>query len=272
MRGKTVLVTGSTDGIGKQSALDLARLGARVIVHGRDQSKVLSTVEEIRRKTGGVVEWVAADFSALAQVRRMAADVAERYSRLDVLINNAGVFMPKQQLSQDGFELTLAVNHLAPFLLTNLLIGLLRSSVPARVVNVSSTTHQSARMDLDDLQGKRRYSGYSAYGLSKLANILFTYELAQRLEAAQITVNALHPGVIQTKMLREGYPGIHGAGLEEGAETCVYLASSPEVEGVTGKYFIRKKSVPSSKETYNRQLQSRLWEISAGWVGLDIPN
>ena len=268
MKDKIVLITGSTDGIGKQTALELARLGATVLLHGRNAERGQKALAEVRKVTGSEsLDYFAADLSSLKQVRALAAQVREKYDRLHVLVNNAGVYMQERRLTEDGLETTFAVNHLAHFLLTHLLLDLLKKSAPARIVNVSSGLHHSARVDLDDLQGEKRFSGFSAYCLSKLGNILFTYELAERLAGTGVTVNALHPGGIATKLLRAA-SGSSGASLEEGAATPVYLASAPEVENVTGEYFVRKRAAPSSPLTHDVKLRREFWAISERLAGI----
>lgn len=274
MHGKTVLITGSTDGIGQATALALARLGAHVILHGRNPSKGAAVLAEIERETQpGQASFFEADFTSLQQVRDLAARLLAATPRLDVLINNAGVYMERRVLTADGLETTFAVNHLAPFLLTHLLLDRLTESAQAataaRIVTVSSQTHSSARVEWDNLQGEKRYSGTQAYALSKLGNLLFTFELADRLRGSNtnVTANALHPGVIHTNLLRVGWGG-GGASVERGAETPVYLASSPEVEGVSGRYFVNREPRRSSPQSTASALQRRFWEISAELVGL----
>jgi NAD(P)-dependent dehydrogenase (short-subunit alcohol dehydrogenase family) len=218
-----------------------------------------------------------ADLSVQAQVRRLAQEFKRRYSRLDVLINNAGGFFMKRQLSADGIEMTFALNYLSVFLLTSLLLDTLKASAPARIVNISSDAHRRARINFEDLELERKYSGFGAYGQSKLAVALFTYELARRLEGTQVTVNALHPGFVATNLGRNNgwriklfAPLVKLMALspEEGAETSIYLASSSEVAGITGKYFDKKKAVRSSLASYDETAARRLWEISAEMTGL----
>ena len=268
MQDKTILVTGSTDGIGKQTALELARMGAQVLVHGRSQDRAEAAVAEIRRATANErVEPVVADFASLRQVREMAAEILGEYERLDVLVHNAGVFMTERQMSKDGIEMTLAVNHVAPFLLTHLLLDLVKRSAPARIITVSSTTHQNAQINFDKLHGHGPFSGHEAYAMSKLANVLFAFELADRLAGAQVTSNALHPGVINTKLLRTGY-GAQGADLEAGAATPVYLASSPDVATVTGQYFARQRPATPSPLAHDRELRQAVWQASERLAGI----
>jgi len=256
------MVTGSTDGIGKQTAWELADTGAKVLIHGRNRKKCESTRGEIEKGTGNnQLKIYVADFSSLRQVRELAEEIKSSQDRLDVLVNNAGVYQDSRQITEDGMEMTFQVNHLAPFTLTLLLLDLLFQSTPARIVNVASTTHQSATVDFDNLQGEKYYEGYTAYALSKLGNILFTYELARQLEGKGITVNCLHPGSINTKLLRAGFSSV-GHDVSYGAQTPVYLATSPEVEGVTGKYFRHEQETDSSSLSYDRGLQEKFWKVS----------
>ena len=268
LRGKTVLVTGATDGIGKATAHQLAQLGARVVVHGRSPERLRQAAEEIRSASGMVVETLQGDLSSLAQVRAMGGEILDRFPRLDVLVHNAGVFMKSRTLTVDGLESTFAVNHLAPFLLTHVVQDLLLKSSPARVVTVSSITHVHCTCDFDNLQGEKSYDGRYAYGLSKLANVLFTVELAHRLEGSGVTANCLHPGVVATKLLREGYGSMNAASTEQGAETSVFLASAPDVAGVTGKYFINRREAKPSPLASDAAVCARLWRISRELCGI----
>ena len=269
LEGRTVLVTGATDGIGKETARELAARGARVLLHGRDAGRVAAARRDIRASTGSAdVDVLLADFASLRQVRALAVDVRSLTDRLHVLIDNAGVYQERRHLTEDGLETTFQVNYLAPFLLTNLLLGPLLAAAPARVVVVSSAVHQRAPVDLHDLQGARRYDGYSAYGLSKLGNLLFTYELAARLRAGGVTVNALHPGAVSTKLLHAGFRASGGASPAEGARTAVYLAASPDVEGVTGGYFVDERQTTSSPASYSRELRAAFWQLSERLSGL----
>ncbi len=215
-------------------------------------------------KTDSGVETVVGDFSSLDSVRRLAREILDRFERLDVLINNAGVATRNRELSVDGFELIFAVNHLAPFLLTNLLLPLIRRSAPSRIINVSSMTHAYANLDLQDLQGEQNFEAYAAYCRSKLANILFTKELARRLDGSGVTVNALHPGVVDTKLLRVSFSG--GSPAAAGAKTSVYLAVSPEVEGVSGGYFVSQRQASTSAAAEDAVLARKLWAKSAELV------
>ena len=270
MNGKVVLVTGATDGIGRQTALKLARLGASVVVHGRSAKKAEAAAAEVRAAVGeGAVHTAVADLASMAEVRRMADDVVRRFDRLDVLVNNAGVFMHERRLTEDGLETTFAVNHLAPFLLTLLLLDLLKASAPSRVVTVSSMVHIRAHPAFDNLQGETRFRGGYAYNLSKLGNVLFTFELAERLAGTGVTVNCLHPGVVATRLLRTGWHVRGGISTERGAETSVFLASSPEVENVTGKFFSNRHVTEPSPLAYDRSLRQRFWVESAWLAGLE---
>lgn len=252
----TVLVTGSTDGIGKETARQLAAAGARVLLHGRSEERVAAALRDLPGAGG----WVC-DFSSLGEVRAGAARLPQG---LDVLVNNAGLYTRTRQLSQDGYELTFQVNHLAPFLLTNLLLPSMNDG--ARIVNVSSALHASGALDFDDLMLERRYSGAAAYAQSKLANVLFTRELARRQRKA--TANALHPGVVATRLLREGFGGFGGVSPGEGAKTPVYLSLSPLVAGVSGKYFVDAREATPSARALDDELARRLWEASARLCGM----
>jgi NAD(P)-dependent dehydrogenase (short-subunit alcohol dehydrogenase family) len=268
-----MLVTGATDGIGKATALELARRGARVIVHGRSLEKVRKAQDYIRHEFPGArLEAVAADLASLEQVRALARDVRERFGRLDVLIHNAGVYMQERVLSADGYEMTFAVNHLAPFLLTRELLPLLRAA-RARVITVASTVHANGRIDFENLGGVRRaaqrkapaFDGRDAYVQSKLANVMFARELAVR-EKGQLTSNSLHPGVITTKLLLAGF-SISGASPDHGAATSVYLATSPAVAQISGKYFEDQREAPVAPQAQDAAAQKRLWDLSEQLVG-----
>ncbi|WP_218916426.1 SDR family oxidoreductase [Calidithermus chliarophilus] len=279
MGAKTVLVTGATSGIGKQTALELARMGATVVLVARDRARGRAALEEIGAKTGNEnLELLVADLSAQADVRRLAAEFKRRHDRLHVLVNNAGGIFTARRTTADGLEYTFAFNHLAYFLLTNLLLDVLKASAPARVVNVSSGAQGMAKLDFDDLQGEKRYNPQAAYNRSKLANVLFTYALARRLEGTGVSANVLHPGVVRTNFGRVDTPWLWRVMFplidpfmrspEKGAETPVYLASSPEVEGVSGKYFADRKAVRSNPLSYDEAVQERLWRVSEELTGL----
>jgi NAD(P)-dependent dehydrogenase (short-subunit alcohol dehydrogenase family) len=279
MAGKSVLVTGGTGGIGKATAIGLAALGARIGITGRDQARTEAAAAGIRAAmSGAAVDVFAADLSAQAEVRRLAARVLHTYPRLDVLVNNVGGFWAHRHVTADGLEHTFALNHLAPFLLTNLLLDRLTASAPARIITVSSGVQARGRIDFDDLQGARNYSGQRAYSQSKLANVMFTYELARRLESSGVTATVLHPGVVRTAFGAEDQAAyfavmIRAARLfmktpAQGALTPIYLASSPEVEGVTGRFFVNRKPKASSKASYDTAAAARLWQASSDLVGL----
>jgi retinol dehydrogenase 14 len=262
MHKKIILITGSTDGIGKQTAFELSKTGATIIVHGRSEEKCKNTIREIHKSTPDAdLEYLAADLSSIKEVKNLARQFHKRFSHLDVLINNAGVFMTDRKLTINGFELTFAVNHLAPFVLTNELLPLIKKSPSSRIITVSSMAHQRSTIDFENLQADHRFNGYAVYSVSKLANILHTYELAQRLKKISVTVNCLHPGVITTKLLKAGFD-MEGSSLEKGAETPVYLALSDKVANVTGKYFSDKKEVRSSALSYDVSIQKKLWDVS----------
>jgi len=270
MQGKVVLVTGGTDGIGRETARVLVGKGARVLVHGRSREKAERVRDELRRESGGArVDAVVGDLSEMASVRALAKEVESLTDTLHVLLHNAGVFMHERRLTTDGFETTFAVNHLAPFLLTHLLRPLLERGVPSRVVLVSSIAHNRGRLDFDDLQGESRFDGYGAYATSKLANILFAEELAERWAPLRISAHSLHPGVITTKLLKEGF-GASGDTVEEGARTSVYVASAPELEGVTGRYFVKSREASTAPHAKDAALRRRLWEVSEKLLGLAV--
>jgi retinol dehydrogenase 12 len=280
LTGRTILVTGATSGLGLVTAEALARMGAAVIVHGRNSDKAKRVVTGLVRATGNQqVSFVQADFASLADVRRLAEDLDERLPRLDVLINNAGtaVIGRPMTLTGDGYEMTFAVNHLAPFLLTNLLLDKIKKSAPARIVVVASEAHRGVKLDLDDLMGKRGGVGFRAYSRSKLANIVFTRSLAKRLEGSGVTINAVHPGVVQTGLLSSSSTPyklimILGGWLmrspQQGARTSIYLASSPEVEGRSGGYYADCKLMEPTAEARDDASGERLWQLSANLVGV----
>jgi NAD(P)-dependent dehydrogenase (short-subunit alcohol dehydrogenase family) len=267
MKGKTVLVTGSTDGIGKQTALELARMGAHVLIHGRDAGRVMVTVNEIAGETGASVDGFTGDFGSLDQVRRLAENVAAKTKRLDVLVNNAGSFFEERHLTGDGFEMSWQINHLSPYLLTVLLLDKLKKSVPARVVTVASSAHAHARLDYDNLQGEKEYKGTRAYSLSKLGNVMATLYLAEMYATKGVTFNCLHPGVVETKLLRASFK-VPGIDLETGAKTSVYLACSTGVDGVTGKYFDECKEIQPSSLALDKAERQRFMDVTDKMLGL----
>lgn len=281
MTAKTVLITGGTGGIGRAAAIGLASMGAHVGIVGRDQARAEVAAREISAVSANPsVEVFAADMSSQTEVRRLAGEVLAAYPRLDVLVNNVGGFWANRHLTTDGLERTFALNHLAPFLLTNLLLERLLASGPGRIVTVSSAAHKMGRIDFDDLMGVQDYSGSHAYNQSKLANLMFTYELARQLEGTDLTANALHPGMTNTAFSAED-PAPKMAPIvfalrpfmrspEKGADTAVYLASSPAVAGVTGKYFANRQVKDSGESSHDTTAAARLWRVSADLVGIPI--
>jgi NAD(P)-dependent dehydrogenase (short-subunit alcohol dehydrogenase family) len=278
MNGKICLVTGGTNGIGKSTAQELARMGATVIIVGRNAQKTSRVVKEIRASSGNPrVGSMLADLSSQQEVRQLAHEFKRKYPRLHVLINNAGGFFMRRQLRGNGIEMTFALNHLASFLLTNLLLDTLKASAPARVINVSSNAHTSGKIGFDNLQGEREY-GPRAYDNSKLANILFTMELARRLEGTGVTVNALHPGFVSTGFAKNNgkviaalvsiFAPLVARSPAKGAETSIYLASSPSVEGITGKYFYDSHVISAAPQATDMVIARKLWDVSAEMVHL----
>jgi retinol dehydrogenase-12 len=271
MRGKTVVVTGASSGIGAAAAVELAKRGATVVPVGRDAGRTAS----VARKVGA--EPLEADFSSLEEVRQLARLLLERHDRIDVLVNNAGLVAGRRKVTADGLELTMAVNHFAPFLLTNLLLDRLKASAPARVVTTASDAHRGGLVDVDDLNGERRWSSWSAYGTSKLANILFTRALARRLGQTGVVANCLHPGVIRTGLAR-GAPlpirlgwrvaSVFFGSPRKGARTIVYLASAPEAADVSGGYFVDSHEASPSPQAQDDDLAEQLWERSAELTGI----
>lgn len=269
MHGKTVLVTGATSGIGRETAVQLARMGARVLVHGRTEESAVTACASIARDAySDRVTPVSGDFSSLAQVGALATSVRRTSDRLDVLVNNAGVYMDARVLSADGHEMTWAVNHLAHFALTLSLGDLLAASAPARVVTVSSVAHFRGEIDLTDMERERGYDGYGAYAASKLMNVLFAHDLASHWAGTGVTSNTLHPGVIDTKLLHAGFPGQQGASPAIGAATVVYLASSLEVEDTTGRYFVNQHPAHATPQLEDRELRHGLWALSEEITGV----
>ncbi len=279
MDGKICLVTGATSGIGQVTAATLAALGAAVGVVGRNPAKTERVVAQIRAESGNArVHGFLADFADLEQVRRLAAAVHEHFDRLDVLVNNAGAFFLRREPTPYGVEKTFLVNHLAPFLLTNLLLDLLRAAPAGRVINVASSMHRLGALDWDDLAFAHGYGGMKAYGRSKLANLLFTRELARREAGTALTVNAMHPGRVATGIWKVGFAPLDRLAQwaiapfaltpEQGADTILYLATSPEVATVSGQYFVARKPVKSSEAARDDALARKLWEVSAALVGL----
>jgi NAD(P)-dependent dehydrogenase (short-subunit alcohol dehydrogenase family) len=280
MEGRTAIVTGANTGIGLETAAALADKGARVVLTARDPAKGSGAVDEIRRRHPGAdVNTMDLDLSRLDGARDFARAFADAHDRLDVLVNNAGLMLDHRSTTPDGFETTFQVNHLGPFLLTNLLLDLIRSSAPARIVNVASTAHRGSKLNFDDLQSERSYRGMQVYGRTKLCNILFTRELARRLEGAGVTANSLHPGTVRTGFAIDGdTTGLFRLGVAlarpffkspaQGARTSIYLASSPEVEGRTGLYWSRRKPSRPTAAAQDDETARHLWEVSEKLVGL----
>lgn len=273
MNGKVCLVTGATDGIGKVSARVLAELGAKVIIVGRNPEKSAIVLAELRSISGNEnIDLLMADLAVMQEVRDLAEQVISRYDRIDVLLNNAGGYFTKHEITSDGLEMTFALNHMSYFLLTNKLMELLKYSAPARIVNVSSDAHYGVDMEFENLNGEQEYKAWKAYQKSKLANVLFTYELLKKVPG-NITVNCLHPGFVATNFGHNngGFFGpvlkiaqrISAIDPEEGAKTSIFLCSAPEVKGVSGKYFYKCQPKTSSRESRNMDTGKRLWQISS---------
>ena len=283
IEGKTCLITGSTSGIGKEIAMGLAKMKANVILVGRNKTKCQATLEEIRRNVSIIntnknqVSYLLADLSSQASIRQLANEFLETYESLDILVNNAGVFLSKRITTVDGIEYTFAVNHLAPFLLTSLLFERIKASSPSRIITTSSVAHRGAYINFDNLQFERgRYNGVEAYRQSKLANVLFTKELARRSRGSGVTSNCFHPGGVRTNLVQSSawhYRLIWAiinpflANPKKGADTAIYLASSSEVAEISGKYFVNKKPVRPSKLADDHDAAARLWKISEELTG-----
>ena len=276
--GKTCIVTGANSGIGKATALQLAKMGSRLVMVCRDHKKGEEARQEIMAESqNDNVELMLADMSSQDSIRRMASDFQNTHEKLELLINNAGVYLTKRQVTLDGLEATLATNLLGPFLLTNLLLGVLKSSAPSRIVNVSSDAHNGIRMNFDDLQGEQKFSGWQAYGQSKLGMILFTHELSKRLGGTGVTVNSVHPGVVRTHFAKNN-GGLMALGFRiigvffisppSSAKRVLYVATSPHLNDVSGKYFSKMREKKSSRESYDEVSAERLWQISEQLTGL----
>jgi NAD(P)-dependent dehydrogenase (short-subunit alcohol dehydrogenase family) len=284
IEGKTCLITGSTSGIGKEIAIRLAKMKANVVLVGRTKARCEATLEEIKRNASidtnnkNRISYLLADLSSQASIHQLAKEFLATYDRLDVLLNNAGVFLPKRFTTVDGIEYTFAVNHLAPFLLTNLLFERIKASSPSRIITTSSVAHRGAHINFDDLQFERRpYNGVKAYGQSKLANILFTKELSRRSNGSGVTSNCFHPGAVRTNLVQSGpwyYRFIWAiisaffVSPRRGADTAIYLASSSKVEGISGKYFVKRKEVTLSDLADDYDAAVRLWKISEELTGI----
>jgi retinol dehydrogenase 14 len=277
MAAKTVLVTGASGGIGKATALGLAQMGAHLAIIGRDRVRTDAAAREIQAAGGGHVEVFVGDLSSQSEVRRLAGEALVRLPRIDVLINNVGGYWNTRHVTADGLERTFALNHLASFLLTNLLVERLMQSAPARVVTVSSNAQALGKIDFDDLQGERSYSGGRAYNQSKLANVLFTNELARRIQGSSVTANSLHPGLVNTSLGAEDPRSIQRIlvpflrpfmrSVGRGAATSIYLASAPELDRETGGFYAKGERKASSKRSYDRSTAARLWDASTELVG-----
>lgn len=278
MHGKTCIVTGANQGIGKATAIGLARVGARVVMVCRNRERGEAARSEVMQASGSEqVTLHIADFARQRQVRSVADELIAAYDRIDVLLNNAAVVSREREVSEEGFEMQWAVNHLAPFLLTDLLLPTLLDNPGARIVTVASDAHRSGQIGFGDLQSERHYSLWKAYAQAKVANVLFTYALARRLEGRALTANCLHPGVIATTLLKQFTPhaapwlrwviDLVMASPARGARTSIYLATSPEVAGVSGQYFKRRRPARSASLTYDRALQERLWALSMEQTG-----
>lgn len=282
MSGKTCIVTGANSGIGKETALGLARMGARVVLVCRNAEKGKAALEDIRRESGSsALDLLIADMSSQASVRALAEQILKKYSRLDVLINNAGAAVRARTLSADGIETTVAANHLGAALLTILLLDLLKAGTPSRIINVSSEAQRRARLDMSDLQFERRkYNSFYAYGQSKLLMNAFTFELARRLEGTGVTANCLHPGVVATNIWGADPPLIFKLIIalvkpfmlnsKEGAEVSLYLASSPDVAQVSGKYFVKSKPAESSPLSQDPQIAAEIWQWTTKMIGIQM--
>jgi len=273
MKDKVVMVTGANSGIGKAASLALAKMGATVIMVARNKERGEAARSDIIGKSrNNSVDLLLADLSSLESVRQLAVDFRRKYSKLHVLINNAGLFNQRRRVTVDGYENTFATNYLAPFLLTNLQLDLLKASAPTRIINVSSVGHYNGHINFEDLNLENDYGGWKAYGQSKLALVLFTHELAKKLQGTGVTVNAVHPGTVATNIWTRPFgpvgfimalPKLFMTSPEKGAETIVYLASSPDAKGLNGEYVEKLKVKKSSDESYNEEIAQRLWDVSA---------
>lgn len=269
MEGRICLITGANSGIGKVTAKALAKMNAMVVMVCRDKERGDKAQKEIIEQTGNnQVDLLLCDLSSKEQIRKLVKEFKEKYQNLHILINNAGIMLKKRELSVDGIEMNFAVHVIAPFLLTNLLLDVLKKSTPSRIINVTSAAHRRAKIDFEDLQNKnKKYRLFTVYGISKLGEMLITYELSRKLEGTGVTANAVHPGLVNTNLGRDQsnfsqwFARKFFKSPEEGAETSIYLATSPEVEGITGKYFINKEPRQSSEESYNLEYAEKLWKI-----------
>jgi retinol dehydrogenase 12 len=278
MNGKTILITGASAGVGLHSAIGLAKSGAEVVMVGRNEKRTAQVVEYVKSQTGNqAISYLLADLSSLKDVRKLAQEFKNKYKKLDVLLNNAGAIFLTRKVSVDGYEMSMALNHLNYFLLTDLLLDMVKASPAGRIVNVSSRAHYRGHVNFDDLQSKHGYNGMRVYRMSKLMNVLFTYELARRLQGTNVTVNCLHPGFVASNfagnngwLVRFGMKFMSGRiSVEEGAKCSIFLASAPEVQGVSGKYFnYDLKATRSSNESYDESIANRLWDVSQKLVAI----
>lgn len=279
MKGKICLITGANSGIGKATAIGLAKMGATIVMVCRNKKKGEKALEDIKKESNnGNVNLFIADLSTQEAIHQLVKDFKERYQYLHVLINNAGVNLSKRVLTEDGIETTFAVNYLAPYLLSNLLLDILQTSSPARIVNVASSVIAKS-INFENLNGEKHYRQLNAYGQSKLALILFTYEFARRIEGMGVTINCLHPGYVKTNMIRNfrkfvkyffPFIGLFMKSPKKGAKTSIYLASSPEIQGVSGKYFKKRKEVELAEVSYDQEIVKRLWNVSVDLTNHDI--
>ncbi len=275
---KIIMVTGANSGIGKEAALQLAERGARVVMVCRNRERGEPALEEIKAQSGNdTVELMTADFESQRQIRDLADEYKRVHNRLDVLVNNAGLYLSKRHETEDGIEATWAVNHLAPFLLTHLLLDVIKASAPARIVTVASDAHRAGTLDFDDLEMKQKYRWIAAYAQSKLANVVFTYELARRLAGTGVTATCMHPGTVATGIWNRNKNVLNAflrlfkpvyMNPKKSAEAVVRLAVAPDVEGVTGKYFDRMNEASSSADSHDEEIAARLWQVSDERVGL----
>lgn len=279
LNGKKVVITGATDGIGKETARQIAKMGAEIILVGRNKEKTeLATAEIIESSNNPNIDYLLADLSEQNDVRKLADDIKRKFSNLDILFNNAGAAFPTRKLTTDNIEKTFALNHLAYFLLTTLLLDLLKNSAPSRIINTSSAGHYTGEIYIEDISLKNGYGMMKAYKQSKLANIMFTYDLARQLEGSNVTVNAFHPGFVRTNIgiselgilgkLLQPLIFRKGISVEEGSKTSVYLLSSEEMEGISGKYYTKMRIKKTSDISYDVEAQKRLWELSEKLIGI----
>ncbi len=282
MKNKMVLITGATSGIGRIAVKELAKMGAKLILVVRNEQKVIKLKNEIQSETDNTsIDYFICDLSVQEEVYRVAADIKNKYDKIDVLINNAGLIVNDRILTPDGIEYTFALNHLGYFLLTGLLLESLNNASPSRIINVSSEAHKVGKINYDDLTGEKKYKPMVAYCQSKLANILFTKGLAKKIEGSGITVNTLHPGSVKSSFGSD-LTGLLGFLMklsrpflispEKGAQTLIYLASSPEVEGITGKYFVKKRIKNSSRLSNDETVANKLWKVSEELTGFHYPD